>query len=315
MRRARFTGVALCAAGLCAQSPAQGPVLDATASALDRALAQTSAKVREIDPHEDHSAWENAWSVESEHYVVRTTDSYWLGQDLAAGLEVMRSHFLEVLGLESVLGERVPIWVFPDATSYNALGASNAPNGQAKYGNHSSFYGSFYADQDPGRPVATVLDPNGTLLRMQITHSAVHRFLADAFPGRTPPVWIDEGLASYFGLMYWDPDWCRSTFVQLRDSGRLLPLDTLLSDGIAAYGDNTGPTVRFIELAVLFDYLLRIRPDTLTAAPAEGQQRAPFRDYLVAALRGEDTSKLPAHQVLQDRAALDKDFRANAIPR
>jgi hypothetical protein len=309
--RVRFGVAAVCAAALGANAPAQGPAVgDATGSALDRALQQSVAKVRETEPYEDHSTWENAWSVESDHYTVRTTDSYWMGQDLAAGLEVMRGHFLQVLGLESVPGERVPIWVFPELGAYNTLGGT-------KYAQHSSFYGSFFADQEPGRPVATLIPvpDNPTLLRMQITHSAVHRFLADAFPGHTPPVWIDEGLASYFALLYWEPDWCRSKFAEYRDAGRLTSLATLLNDGIQAYGDSTQAGVRFIELAVLFDYLLRIRDDTRTTAPTEAEQRAPFRDYLVATLRGQNTSKLPAHLVLQDREALDKDFRSNAIPR
>ena len=308
--RVRFAGAAVCAAVLGAPAPTQGPAaLDVIASALDRALQQTTAKVRATDPYEDHSAWENAWSVDSEHYTVRTTDSYWLGQDLAAGLEVMRGHFQQVLGLDSVPGERVPIWVFPDSGAYNTLGGT-------KYAQHSTFYGSFFADQDPGRPVATVfVGDNPSLLRMQITHSAVHRFLSDAFPGRTPPVWIDEGLAAYFALMYWEPDWCRSKFAELRDAGRLPALEKLLDDNITSYGDSTAAGVRFIEFAVLFDYLLRVREDTRTTAPTEAEQRAPFRDYLVATLRGQSTSKLPAHAVLQDRDALEKDFRSNALSR
>ena len=52
---------------------------------------------------------------------------------------------------------------------------------------------------------------------MQITHSALHQFLAAAFPGRTPPTWINEGLAAYFSI-YWDYDWGLSEFERLRDT-------------------------------------------------------------------------------------------------
>ena len=40
-------------------------------------------------------------------------------------------------------------------------------------------------------------------MRRWVTHSALHQFVAGAFPGRPIPDGLSEGLAAYFAL-YWD---------------------------------------------------------------------------------------------------------------
>jgi len=275
-----------------------------TAPALDRALRRTGEEIaKSTELYEDHSTWEKAWVADSDHYTVRTVDSWFLAHDLAAGLEVMRGHFCDELALEAVPAGRCRVDLVPDVAMYNQLGAN--------YDQHSSFYGSFYAGNDSGQPVIAVFEPNPTLLRMQITHSALHQFLATAFPGRTAPTWVNEGLAAYFSI-YWDYDWGLSEFERLGDAGYLIPLSRLLGEDIAAYARQ--PHTHMMELGMLFYYLLRFREDTRTTTPDEAEPRSPFRDWLLATLRGQGTTGLPVSALLDDRAKLDQDFRAFEFP-
>src|SRR5262249_43535013 len=131
-------------------------------AALDRAIKRSADEIaRKTELYEDHSTWEKAWVVDSEHYRVRTTDSYALARDLGAGLDVMLDHFRATLALPGRPPGRARIDVVPTIAMYNQLGAS--------YDQHSSIYGAFLADRDEDHPVIAVLDrANPTLLRMQV---------------------------------------------------------------------------------------------------------------------------------------------------
>ena len=288
------------------RSTAKVPTAFDSIVALDRALRKTTDEIgRTTELYEDHSTWENAWLVDSEHFTVRTVDSWFLASDVAAGLEVMLSHFCSTLGLEAPPNGRSKIFIVPNITVYNQLGAS--------YDEHSSFYASFYADKDPDRPVIAVFDqPNPTLLRMQITHGALHQFLAQTFPGRIPPTWIREGLAAYFSI-YWDYDWGLTQFEQIKAAGNLIPLSRLFREELRDYVAR--PHAHMMELGMLFYYLLRFREDTRTTQPDEDEQRGPFREYLIALLRGAEASRLPAYRILNDVATLETDFFAYEFPR
>lgn len=279
-------------------------------SGLERALDQAIRKVqREVrsatDFFEDHSTWETAWRCRAKHYEVRTTKSYGDGMDLARGLDEMLGHFQKTLGIDYVPTRPFQIWVFPDIATYNGFGDDNA-------GEHSSFYGSFWAKDHAQRPVATVWDDNRTLLRMHITHSAVHQFLGAAFPGTEIPAFIDEGLASYFTL-YWDYPWGLSELERMRKEKRLVSVRELVRGNVAAFGRRTHE--RMIRIGMLYFYLLRYREGTRTTLPNEAEQRAPFRDYLVAMLRGRNPRDLPAREELLDFDALDRDMQNYAFPK
>ena len=297
---ASASGAALLAGGS-AQAKGGGD----TAAALDRALQRAAAEIaRRTELYEDHSTWENAWVVESDHYIVRTTASWFLAKDVASGLDAMYGHFCETLGLEKGPAGRMRIDLLPDLAAYNKLGQN--------YDQHSSFYGSFYADKESGSPVAVAPERDPTLLRMHATHGALHQFLAAAFPGRTPPTWVVEGLASYFSI-YWNYGWGLSQFEQVHTEGNLVPLGRLFREDVAAYVQR--PHGHMMELGMLFYYLLRFREETRTTLPEEEEQRAPFRDWLLATLRGRDVSQLPVNALLERPDALDHDFCAFKFPR
>ncbi len=275
--------------------------------AIDRAVERAhDARTKQLDIWEDHSTFENAWLAETEHFAVRTTASYGLARDLAAGLETMLGHFHSVLGVDFTPPAALPVFVLPDRAAYNAFGEQHGEH-------HSSFYGSFHASNHPEQPVAVAWDPNPTLLRMHVTHSVVHQYLHRAFPASAGnrPAWVEEGLAAYF-TSYWALEWTRQEYLRAKDDARLVSLPRILRDDVAAFSADT--EVRMLQLAVLFDWLLRLREDTKSTQGDDGAMRGPFRDYLVAVLEGRDTRDLPFRAVLQDPAKLAADFAAFEFP-
>ena len=274
--------------------------------ALDRAIQKVHREVRSAtDFFEDHSSWETAWRCRSKYYEVRTTKSHGDGMDLARGLDVMLGHFQSTLGIDYVPTRPFQIWVFPDIATYNGFGDDTA-------GEHSSFYGSFWANSHAQRPVATVWEDNRTLLRMHVTHSAVHQFLGAAFPGTEITAFVDEGLAAYFTL-FWDYPWGLSELERMRKEKRLVTVRELVRTNVGGYGRRTHE--RMIRLGMLYYYLLRYREDTRTTLPGEPEQQAPFRDYLVALLRGRNPRDLPARDTLLDFDVIDKAMREYSFPK
>ena len=59
---------------------------------------------------------------------------------------------------------------------------------------------------------------------------------------------------------------------------------------------------------MLFTYLMHYRDDTRTRAPQEDMQQAPFRDYVMALLRGQPVSDSAVHQLFRDPTQLEEEF-------
>jgi hypothetical protein len=266
------------------------------AGATERAQAELLAG---IQLWKDHSRWEDPWIVESKHYSVRTTASHFVAAKIASDLEFMFGEFQRLLGSPFEPTQRFQIWIFPTIGDYNSFGANSDE--------HSSMYGAFYATQAPESPVATCYTPNTNLLGMFVTHGATHQFMENAFGGQ-PPTWIAEGLASYFSLYF---GWAHGAteLARLVHSGRFIPLEQLLDAPLPAYMDR--PDERFIELGMLFNYLLNEREDTRIGAggdPATG----PFLEYVRAVLRGRNISQLDVAPLLaEDIEILEQDFKAH----
>lgn len=268
---------------------------------LDRAVKRLHRDLtEELDIWVDRSDFANAWVATTDHFSVRTTKSYGLAKDLASGLETMLGHFRKVLGSDYVPPKPFPVFVLPGRADYNAFGESHGEH-------HSSFFGSFHALSHAERPVAAEWIDNPTLLRMQITHSVVHQYLHSAFPASVGKrtAWVEEGLAAYF-TFYWDPKWTLDQYLLAKKDGRLLDLGKVLLQPISQYGNDT--EVRMLQLAIFFDYLLRLREDTKTTIGEDGKPQGAFRDYLIATLEGRSPLALPFSRILINRAKLAQDF-------
>lgn len=276
---------------------AEVPLERSYQNALAKAVAEAQADLEaNSELFEDHSSWDNPWIVQSTHYEVRTIHSRGLGLEISKGLETMRGYFIELLGDVGPSG-RGRVFIFPDRVSYNSFGDQFGEH-------HSSVLGGFYAEGHADRPVATYLDESKTRTQMWITHCAVHQFLAGV-PGVRASTWIDEGLASYFAL-FWDFSYGARELEALKEAGRLVPIAQLMREDLAAY--TADPHARFIQLGMMFTYLLRYREET---RHLEGELApiASFSEYLAAIAAGESVQDLSFTAFLAEEGpSLERDF-------
>ena len=303
----RYSSLVAGLASACAALTAQAPDRPhpPAARALDRAVQRMHRSLApQLDIWTDHSKFENAWVASSEHFTVRTTLSHGLAADVARGLETMLGHIHRTLGIDTAPPRRLPVYVFATRAEYNAFGATNGDQ-------HSSFYGSFYAANHADRPVAAEWSDNPILAQMQITHSVVHQYLREAFPGVALPLWLDEGLAAYFAS-FWDYGWTRAEYKKDREQGRIVPLARVLRAQLQDFALDTTP--RMLELAMFCDWLLRYCPETKSTPGADGAPHGAFVDYVRALLRGDDVARAPFRASIADPQALVDAFDAFTFP-
>jgi hypothetical protein len=237
----------------------------------------------------DHSRWEDPWVVRSLRFEVRTTLTYAQGAKIAKSLEFLLGEFERIVGALPPRDAPFRIWIFPNLGAYNQFGTDFGAE-------HSSLLGSFFSTQSPDQPVATYQTSNPTLLGMWITHSAVHQWLETSFAAQ-PPVWVSEGLASYFAL-YWDWAYGARELDRIEASPSWVPLERLMRDPLAAYLER--PEDRFVELGMLFHFLLDACEATRNAPDGTP---GTFQEFLRLAVRGQDTSQTDF--VLSLEGALD----------
>jgi len=266
-------------------------------AALGRAQTRLEAG---LELEVDHSSWEDPWIVRTPHHEVRTTKSRGQAAALAKSLEFMHAEFEKLLGPAPARAEHLRVWVVPDLAAYNQLGDAHG-------GDHSSVLGSFFAADHPERPLIAMQSNNATLLGMWVTHSAVHQYVHAAF-GEHAPTWVSEGLASYFAL-YWDWSYGARELARLKTARRLVPLEGLLREALPTY--RQAPDVRFIELGMLFHFLLNTCEATRDGADGD-PETGPFREYLRRAVRGEDTREKDFALTLEEALELiEEEFLAH----
>ncbi len=259
---------------------------------------------------ESHADWTDPWIVETSHFRVRSLESWLLVHDLGQGLEQMHDRFEDLLAPSTpARPTRSPVFVLPSLADYQQFGDDH---GDAR----SSIYGSFHATGHPDQPVATYRDANLTRLRMFVTHGATLQFLEQRFPNRGTPAWIDYGLASYFQIA-WAYGYGISELQRLQDENQFIPLGLLLAiqvDGNSSSLTSANAHAHFVELGMLFWYLLHHREDTRTEPGAS--EPGPFASYLRSAVSGRNVAQHPVHALLfNDTAALESDLRSFVFPK
>lgn len=296
-----LTLLALLAPCLAGSGTVTDPYQRVVARALERAQGELLAATSFIV---DHSKWEDPWMVTTEHYQVRTTASYALASEIAVNLEFMHGEFVKLLGQGNAPPGKLPVWIFPTLAAYNAFGQENGAE-------HSSLLGSFYSSQHAEGPVVTYQIGNKTQLGMWITHSAVHQYLEHAF-GDLAPVWVSEGLAGYFAL-FWDWAYGARELERIQKAKLFVPLERIVREPLQAYAGK--PNERFTELGMLFQFLLHSCEATKDGSDAP-DAGGTFREFLRAAVRGQETSTTEFAQSFADaHALLEEDFKAFAFPR
>jgi hypothetical protein len=272
-------------------------------NALAKVVERAQGKLQQgVELWTDHSTWDKAREVESKRFRVRTTASYAFGKRLGTDLDGMSNRFVELLAPGFEWNGTKHVHVYPDVASYNKLGEE-----QGEY--HSSIYGCFHLKTDSNKPVVMVFHENLTLQRMYATHGAAHQFVDQISGGRELPTWVSEGLASYFAL-YWSWQYGSTELSRFQKNRTWIPLKTLLNDAIDKYTDK--PHERFIELGMLFSYLLHYRADTKSTPDDDGVPQGPFADYLRDVIAGKSVDDRAVHELLfEDTSKLESAFRAN----
>ena len=280
---------------------------DAARRSLDEALERAQNNLeRKLELYQDRSTWERAWVGRSAHYEVRSTLNRYFAKRTAEELEASLDLFRETLLTDWRPPTPQQVYVFPDLDQYSQYGDANGAE-------HSSFYGSYYASTTPERAVATYQYNQRNLLRMWITHSAFHQFVDQAFE-RDLPLWVEEGLASYFAIRpYYN--WAVAELNRVRQRRGAIPFVQLLSNTPANYADR--PDDRLLELGMLFIYLFDFHPESRTQRRGSEIWLAPLSEYLNALLTSDDFQYHPLHRLLSNdgMAAVEMDYRAFAFPR
>jgi len=275
-------------------------------AAYRRVVARALTRAQETlvassDFEVDHSRWEDPWVLRSEHYEVRTTKSFAQARTLSQSLEYMHGEFEKLLGQTPPRDQPYRVWVFPDLASYNQHGDQHGAE-------HSSLLGSFFSSQHPEQPVVSYQTSNPTLLGMWLTHSAAHQYL-ETTRGTRAPVWVSEGLASYFAL-YWDWGFGARELERIERAG-FVPLARLFDEPLAAYLQR--PDDRFIQLGMLFHFLLNTCEATKNGATGDPES-GPFQEFLRLAVRGEDTRQTDFVQSLDGTLELlEKEFKGHVF--
>ncbi len=276
-------------------------------SPLDRVLDDVQRRVeRDTEILEERTTWETAWVARSEHYEVRSLHSYGLAKQIADGQETMLEHFQRVLGKGIQRSEPFVIHVRRDVGAYNQAGEEFGTE-------HSSFYGSYFAEQEERTPVEVAWDRNTTWLQIQITHSALHQFLKTAHPGARMPAWVEEGLAAYFSF-YWDQAWAIAELQRMRTDDEVLGFRQLAATNLSSFGRDTH--ARMVQLGMLFSWLMDYREDTRIQHDADGAVTGGrFLEVLRKLCNGEgEFAALNFITELGGPIDLMKDFTAYEFP-
>ncbi len=267
---------------------------DAVARARESVEAKQSLRI-------DHSNWADPWRIKRDQIEVVTTQSYGIGLATAKGQEAMLQAMTDLLSPDFEASQPFVVMIAPDLGMYNSL------NGNAD--GRSSIYGSYYNAGIAELPVVTYQQQNPTLLQMYITHGLSNAFVRRAFNNQNIPAWIDEGLGSYFSL-WWSKTWGPAELKRIIAEGQYIPLQQLLSDPITSYTP-ADTHQRFIELGMLFTYLLHHCEDTRSEWVDEEWAPGGFAKFLRQRLSGEgEGDELTAQLLSRDLATLEAEFRA-----
>ena len=143
--------------------------------------------IAEHDP--EHASWPTAWTLETEHYRIRTDAGYRVLRIVGHAMEQMQ-RFYRVFHQYKVDGGAVPVagvHIFKDRSEYRTLGGSPV-DWAAGHWNGTNVV--TYDQREGGQ--GSLRDTLGVLF-----HEASHQFTSLA-GGSAVPAWLNEGMASFF---------------------------------------------------------------------------------------------------------------------
>jgi hypothetical protein len=159
------------------------------------------------------------WIARTKHYVVRAADRQETADAAAAFMEALYGKLDAVFRFAKKSTGRFKVYVFNNRSEFRSFAeALNAPLAAAAIGFYDpmSQVLATYGPGSPGQDVIQIL-----------AHEGTHQFI-DMVEGGEPPLWLDEGLAEYFGTVEWDGE---SLEMGLVNEGRLADLLAMVSTG------------------------------------------------------------------------------------
>ncbi len=284
---AKFTHIALGLLVLSSWAFAQEPEAEAPKKEATPTQEATPAAAQDASHVESQPAdWSLAKEGKTQHYLVYSLKDEATAKSVANSLESLYGKYKQLLKPDFESKDPFSVLIFPDLTNYNAFGEEFG-------GAASSTYAAYCPEDHPEQPVALLHNDNNTYLRMYAAHGATKQFLRKAFPGRVPPSWIEDGLASMFEvtLAY---NWSANILKYMTENDQFIPLEQLLRAGNTDFSRQ-----RISELGLLFYYLVYISEDTKAYIdPITNKQKQPFVEYIQKVLAGEDVSQLDVHKLL-----------------
>ncbi len=210
-----------------------------------------------------HSDWENAWQIQTEHYLIRTNKDYDFAQKMGEEAEKCYALMKEFLGgLEpKTSGKPLSVYILATIDEYNAFGTQFAPGDEAF---HQSTIGCFHATGHPEAPATSyyAFDEGYKFLWTEdwLWHVLPHQYMSLVLPNIQTPA-IVEGIATYFErFVRYKPNFQTyrkvlggSRFMKLKD---LFDLETISGEGGGGFYLGY-ETVHPTESALLFFYMVK----------------------------------------------------------
>lgn len=198
--------------------------------------------------NEYHSSWDNAWEIDSEHYMLITNKDYDYAIDAIKKAEKTYAELAKFFNDEPQLyGDKLYIYMFKNRDEYNQFGKDNT--GQEE-GHRQSVFGGFYAAGHPDTPAAINSEYDESTkfdwTEPNLYHTLTLQYIAEVQPNITS-AWLRESIVSYFqrfAFYQWPSlreDWGKfiigNRFIPLDEFMELTSLDSDPSLGFYVGGD------------------------------------------------------------------------------
>ncbi|MFH1228000.1 MAG: FHA domain-containing protein [Planctomycetota bacterium] len=128
-------------------------------------------------------SWENARSKETDHYIVTANLSQEAVDDICYIMECLYFEHKKTFKLVGDAPSKLPVWVFKNAKEYRDHGGMGA--------------GQFGSGPKGKQLMTSYVVGAETNTTMILLHEGTHQFV-DLVCNLRPPIWINEGLATYY---------------------------------------------------------------------------------------------------------------------
>jgi tetratricopeptide (TPR) repeat protein len=242
--------------------------------------------------------WSPSYPKANEYYVVETSISSKVAADLAQSLRVYRRFLEEKFPIGAKQTEKSRVWVFDSATEYHQFAALAGDDINNSVGVYNKLT----------KTLLLTSKVSAETTQQTLFHEAFHQYLDLAVPH--PPIWLNEGLAEYYGATTFDVSnkpnegGIAREWIATLKRGRLRAVRDLMNLSPAEFMHPGGVGVHYAESWALVHYFKRGGIPSHTAL---------FDEYVRAVLKGESQAAAFEATFGKDRAMMDKVERAFGV--